>query len=307
MSKISVLINNYNYGKYVGEAIASVLSQKHPDFELIVVDDGSTDQSLEVIDSFHDDRMKTITKLNGGQLSAFNAGFLASSGEIICFLDADDMYQPGYLSAVDELFSKHSDCGCLMGRIEYFGLQSGSDMIYPDGFFGCNPFSVATRHVWRGTSTSAISMRRSIAETILPCSDNETFWKTRADDLLVWGTDLVCANKYCFSNPSVKYRVHDNNYFFGKQTSPEDYRKRRAAAVQFCSWIMEKNHLKLTHLMEIENRNGNLKFSERMLSWLKAGKSRMLSFPEWIKCGVILLRGIFTCRHHNIEHVRSFP
>lgn len=295
MSKISVLINNYNYGKYVGEAIASVLSQEHPDFELVVVDDGSTDQSLEVINSFHDDRMKTVTQVNGGQLSAFNAGFLASSGEIICFLDADDMYQPGYLYAVDEFFSKHSDCGCLMGRIEYFGHQSGVDMIYPDGFFGCNPFSVATRHVWRGTSTSAISMRRCIAEMILPCTVNEKFWKTRADDLLVWGTDLVCANKYCFSIPTVKYRVHGNNSFFGKPTSLQDRQGRQSAAIQFCSWIMQKNHLTLTHLLEVENRNGNLIFFDRLLSWLKAGNSRMLPFPEWIKCGIILLRGIFPC------------
>lgn len=296
MNKISVLINNYNYGKYVGEAIASVLSQDYPDFELIVVDDGSTDESPEVIGSFHDDRMKTIIKSNGGQLSAFNAGFSVSSGEIICFLDADDLYQPGYLSAVAEIFSNHVDCGCLMGRIEYFGRRSGSDMIYPDGFFGCNPFSVATRHVWRGTSTSAISMRRCVAALILPCTDNEKYWKTRADDLLVWGTDLVCANKYCFSKPAVKYRVHASNLFYGRKISARDYQERRSAAIRFCSWIMKKNNLGLTHLLEIENGSGNLAFPDRLLSWLKAGKSRMLPFPGWIKCGFILLYGFIFIR-----------
>ena len=292
MNKISVLINSFNYGKYLGEAIGSVLAQDYPDFELIVVDDGSTDESPEVIASFHDERMTAVMKSNGGQLSAFNAGFLASKGDILCFLDADDMYQPGYLTAVAENFSTHPDCGCLLGRTEYFGARSGFDTIYPDGFLGCNPFSAATRHVWRGAPTSAISLRRCVASLILPCRDNEAYWKTRADDLLIWGADIVCANKYCFSLPTVKYRIHAENSFFGSRMSSQDYIVRKEAAVRFCAWIMKKNNLEPARLIEIENGNGNLGFSGRFLSWLKAGKSRMFSFSEWIECGFILLCGL---------------
>lgn len=97
MPEISVLLNNYNYGRFLGEAIASVLAQEYQDFELIIVDDGSTDNSEEIIDSFSDERIRKIRKANGGQLSAFNRGFAESRGKILCFLDSDDVYPPGYL------------------------------------------------------------------------------------------------------------------------------------------------------------------------------------------------------------------
>ena len=275
----------------MGEAIRSVLSQDYPDFELIVVDDGSTDDSREVIGSFHDGRMKIVEKPNGGQLSAFNAGFSASEGEIICFLDADDMYQPGYLAAVAENFSRYPGCGCLLGRMEFFGARSGFDTLLPAGFLGCAPFSVATRHVWRGVSTSAISIRRGVAASFLPCPDNENGWKTRADDLLIWGTELVGADKYCFPEPTVKYRIHNSNSFFGSQLSPREYRERQAAAVRFCAWVMKKNDISFVRLAEIEKLRGNLPFSGRLRSWLKAGKSRMMPLHEYLKCGLLLLPG----------------
>ena len=295
MPEISVIMDNYNYGQYIGEAIRSVLSQDFSDFELIIVDDGSTDNSREIISSFPDSRIKKIFQENGGQLSAFNAGFQAATGKIVCFLDSDDLYQQGYLSSVAKHFSRYPDCGCLLCKIEYFGQKSGSSTFYPDGFFGCNPFSVAARHVWRGTSTSGISIKKDTLAKILPYTENEKYWKTRADDLLIWGTDIVCSNKYCFSLPAVKYRVHDNNSFFGRsRLSSQDYLERRSAAVQFCSWIMKRNNLEWIHLLEIENRNGNLSFFDRFLSWLKVGKSKMLPFGVWIKCGFVLICGYIT-------------
>jgi len=86
---VSVIINNYNYGRFLREAIDSALNQTYPDIEVIVVDDGSTDNSYDVIDSY-EDRITPVLKDNGGQASAFNAGFTVSRGEIVMFLDADD-------------------------------------------------------------------------------------------------------------------------------------------------------------------------------------------------------------------------
>ena len=91
---VSFLINNYNYGRFLEDAITSVLNQEIKDcdtsYEVIVVDDGSTDHSSAVMAQFGD-RITPILKRNGGQASAFNAGVAASSGEWICFLDADDV------------------------------------------------------------------------------------------------------------------------------------------------------------------------------------------------------------------------
>jgi hypothetical protein len=87
---VSFVINNYNYAHFLGDAITSALSQENGLCEVIVVDDGSTDYSRDVIASFGN-RIVPVLKPNGGQASAFNAGFAASSGEWICFLDADDV------------------------------------------------------------------------------------------------------------------------------------------------------------------------------------------------------------------------
>src|SRR6476646_282737 len=90
---VSILINNYNYERFLKDAIDSALNQTYSKIEVIVVDDGSTDNSRSVIESYQD-KVTAIFKENGGQASAFNTGFEASQGEIICFLDADDMFQP---------------------------------------------------------------------------------------------------------------------------------------------------------------------------------------------------------------------
>lgn len=90
---VSVLITNYNYSDYLKEAIDSVLNQTYFNREIIVVDDGSIDNSREVITSYGD-KIIPIFKENGGQASAINAGFAISHGEIICFLDADDVWLP---------------------------------------------------------------------------------------------------------------------------------------------------------------------------------------------------------------------
>ena len=87
--RVSVLINNYNYEHYVGVAVQSALRQTYPNVEVIVVDDGSRDASLEVLKKFAAS-ITLVAKENGGQGSAYNEGFRRSSGEIVIFLDADD-------------------------------------------------------------------------------------------------------------------------------------------------------------------------------------------------------------------------
>jgi glycosyltransferase involved in cell wall biosynthesis len=91
--KVSIVVNNYNYGRFVGVAIDSALRQTHPDVEIVVVDDGSDDDSRDVIDAF-DDRVRRVYQANQGQGAAFNAGFAASTGDIVMFLDADDALRP---------------------------------------------------------------------------------------------------------------------------------------------------------------------------------------------------------------------
>lgn len=89
----SVIVTNHNYAPWLGEAIDSALAQTHPEVEVVVVDDGSTDDSRDVITSYAG-RITTLLQRNAGQASAMNAGFAASHGDPVVFLDADDALYP---------------------------------------------------------------------------------------------------------------------------------------------------------------------------------------------------------------------
>jgi glycosyltransferase involved in cell wall biosynthesis len=115
----TIIINNYNYGRFLREAIESALAQSYPATEVIVVDDGSTDDSHAVIASFGE-RIAPILKENGGQASALNAGFAASHGEVIIFLDADDILYPTVMEQVVELFNGQAAAGAPeVVRVQY--------------------------------------------------------------------------------------------------------------------------------------------------------------------------------------------
>ena len=89
---VSIVVVNYNYGRFLDEAIESALAQTHDRVEVIVVDDGSTDESRALIDRYGD-RVVAVLKENGGQASALNAGFEDVSGDVVIFLDADDVLE----------------------------------------------------------------------------------------------------------------------------------------------------------------------------------------------------------------------
>lgn len=104
MPTVSVIISSHNYARYVGQAIESALAQTRKPLDVIVVDDGSTDESPAIIRSFGS-RIVPIIKPNAGQASALNAGFAASRGEVIIFLDSDDVLLPHAVAQVESPFT----------------------------------------------------------------------------------------------------------------------------------------------------------------------------------------------------------
>ena len=94
--RASVVVINHNYGEFLATAIDSALAQDHPDVEVVVVDDGSTDHSAAIIAGYGD-RIRAVMKAQGGHVEAVNAGYAASSGEVVLFLDADDLIHPDCL------------------------------------------------------------------------------------------------------------------------------------------------------------------------------------------------------------------
>src|SRR3954471_10194391 len=168
--RISVLVANHNYARYVREAVESVLAQDGADFELVVADDGSTDDSKAVLESYGD-RLETVFKEQGGQASALNAAFERSTGDVICLMDADDVYEPGKLAAVRQAFERRPALRMVhhrMQTIDADGRRQGPPWppTVPDGDL---TDAVARSGGWlpRGV-TSALAFPRDYAQQLFP-------------------------------------------------------------------------------------------------------------------------------------------
>jgi glycosyltransferase involved in cell wall biosynthesis len=146
---VSVIITNYNYEKYVGHAIESVIRQDYRNKEIIVVDDGSTDNSIEIISKF-EKNIIFIRKPNGGISSARNAGYLAANGFYISYLDADDYWEPSKLTkqVVSLQISKNQLTYCRMNIFQEENELQQVSVESREGDFrsifqnepGCTPF-----------------------------------------------------------------------------------------------------------------------------------------------------------------------
>lgn len=109
--KFTVVIPLYNKGNHINRAVRSVLAQTYKQFELLVVDDGSTDNGADIVSKIKDDRLKLIKQVNGGVSSARNKGVMESQGDYIGFLDADDAWKPNFLEIVEDLINKYPSAG----------------------------------------------------------------------------------------------------------------------------------------------------------------------------------------------------
>ncbi|WP_459947208.1 glycosyltransferase family 2 protein [Desulfocastanea catecholica] len=124
--QVSIVVTCYNYGQFVTKCLASIQNQTFPDFEVIVVDDGSTDNSVEQIQPFLlDDRFRCITQTNGGQANAKNRGIKESTAELIAFLDADDQWASEKLERQIPLFARQ-ETGVVYSRASHINKEGRS-------------------------------------------------------------------------------------------------------------------------------------------------------------------------------------
>lgn len=107
MPYFSIVIPVYNKASFVGKTLKSVLAQTFTDYEIIIVNDGSTDESEAIIQSINDDRLHYFSKENEGVAVARNYGIEKAKGEIICFLDADDYWYPNFLETIKTAIEKN--------------------------------------------------------------------------------------------------------------------------------------------------------------------------------------------------------
>ena len=128
--RFSIIVPLYNKAPYVRKALESIASQTYRDFELIIVDDGSTDNSLEVVNEYIRDvlcvmydvckNVRVIHQKNSGVAAARNNGVAKSKGEFVCFLDADDWWEPSYLEEMLRLIKEYPDTGIYASNYIYY-------------------------------------------------------------------------------------------------------------------------------------------------------------------------------------------
>ena len=206
---VTILINNYNYGRFLGQAIDSALNQTYQDVEVLVVDDGSTDESRGIVSSYGS-RIVSILKENQGQASAFNAGFAASRGEIICMLDADDFFYPYKVERVIPY--------CQPGSMLYHRLQiEPGATITPRAI---SPYVDYYRHAqhygfvpYMASPTSGLVIRRDLALRLTPLPTEHV--RFSADDFVVRGAALL-GRVIGIPDVLASYRVHGENAWYGK-------------------------------------------------------------------------------------------
>lgn len=223
----SVVVTNYNYRRFVIEAVDSALAQTRAPKQVIVVDDGSTDGSPELLREHYAGHPQVTLLLgeNGGQLAAFRRGLEMVSGDIVCFLDADDHWSPGYLQKMAEVFDARADVDFVFSDMQLFGDEQRW-MGYADrpmdlGYTVISTYMLAH---WYGAPTSAIALRAPWARRTLDLpAEISANWRLSADNCLVFGASVLGARKFYQPTGSVHYRIHGKNGWWGNRTRANEY------------------------------------------------------------------------------------
>jgi glycosyltransferase involved in cell wall biosynthesis len=204
---VSILINNYNYAAFVAGAIESALSQTYARCEVIVVDDGSTDASREIVGGFGD-RIVPVFKSNGGQASAFNAGYAHARGEIICFLDSDDLFLPTKVEQVVLALDGQPRGWC------FHHLQWTDKDLKPIEM-PVNPYKSGNVDVrsdvlsFTPPSTSGLAFTRNLLEQILPMPEAI---KITSDNYMKFSSMALAPGYYIEEQLSLQ-RIHGSNLY----------------------------------------------------------------------------------------------
>lgn len=232
---ITICVLDYNYGRFLADAIDSALAQDYEHIQVVVVDDGSTDESPQVI-ARYGDRVRGVRKDNGGQGSAVNAGFAAADGDVVMFLDADDILSPGIAGAVADAFARQPGLAKVQFRMALADLAGEPLGLVVPPRPGQLPSGDLRDHVVRFRNyawqpTSANAHPAWVLRQMLPLP--EATYPTHCDSYLAELVPLFGPVR-SLDDIGLRYRLHGSNDFAGRRVTPE--------------WIhMKLNQVSLNH------------------------------------------------------------
>lgn len=238
---VSVLVDTYNHERFIEQAIASVLEQDFPagEREIIVVDDGSSDRTPEIIRKFAP-HLRLIRKANGGQASAFNTGIPECRGEIIAFLDGDDWWKSGKLSAVARALAAEPEVGLVgHGITEVFSDgRHHTELLRETPRFRITSESGAKAFRLRKSflGTSRMSCRKKVLELVGRVPETLAF---EADEYIftlagVFSQVLILRESFTF------YRQHERNTFQISDGNEESARRKYRILTALAGSLREK-------------------------------------------------------------------
>lgn len=206
MSKVTVVIPTFNRAEMVKDAIKSVLCQKYTDFNIIIVDDGSTDNTKESVSSFRDPRIRYIYQENKGVSASRNTGIRAATSEYVSFLDSDDIYLESSLEKIINTLTQYPSVGWVYGNRYVIG---------KDGKCRLESSSRVTSHVVepieqvRGLlagiiTLSTVTAKRTCLEEI--GGFNEDLWYAEDYHFLIRMAKRY--RSFCIQEPLIYYRLH---------------------------------------------------------------------------------------------------
>jgi glycosyltransferase involved in cell wall biosynthesis len=216
--RVTIVITNYNFGRYIGDAIRSALDLRWGDKEIIVCDDGSTDESRAVIESFGE-RVRRVYKANGGQPSAANAAFPLITGDVVFFLDSDDMLLPEAAEAVAKVWDGQT------AKVQFPSLiidDRGADTgkVWPNFREAYRPALIRAALIrtanYPTSSTSGNAFARRFLAQLFPVpEDLEGF------DSYLCMTAPFHGDVKTIAEPLAKFRIHDANSWSQLTWQPE--------------------------------------------------------------------------------------
>lgn len=210
MPKVSVIIPTYNSSKFICDAIDSVLNQNYRNFEIIIIDDGSTDDTKEKLIKY-ESKINYYYKKNGGPASARNYGVQRSQGEYICFLDADDIFLPKKLEIQVSLLDQYRHAGIGLLYSDFFCIDEYDYTILK--YYKCKDFSSHKKalqylYLHNYINTSTVMVKKDYINQI-GLFDEELRY---LEDYDLWIRLGMEHEFYHIAKPLVKTRSYTNSY-----------------------------------------------------------------------------------------------